>query len=326
MFEALGIAPADERVYTALVGTPELSPEDLARELGLTAEQVGASLGRLAGRQMVHPADDGSGRFSPAPPDVSIAALVNERQRELDKVLLGVPDLLTRYHQAVARNDPSSRIEVVTGSVGMRARFAEHMAAAQSEVAIFDRDNNNQMMPGYAEEIDDEAPALRRGVACRVVYDLASVAERDRLNAIRRLAELGEQARVVPRLPMKLVIFDRKMALLPLAHATNATWSVAVLAVHASWLLDGLIDLFEDYWERGSALSAALSGGPHDLLSGTERQTLAMLCTGMKDEAIARQLGISPRTLNRRIIRLMTVLGVSSRFQAGIQAARLGLV
>lgn len=69
-----------------------------------------------------------------------------------------------------------------------------------------------------------------------------------------------------------------------------------------------------------------LAPGPAGPLSPSEQETLELRCTGMKDEAIARHLGISPRTLNRRILRLMTVLGVSSRFQAGIQAARLGLV
>lgn len=325
MFEVLNVDPADERVYVTLVGRPELSPAELARDLGLTAEQVSASLARLAERQLVHRAGDDAGWFIPAAPDVSIAALVNERQRDLDKVLLAVPDLLAQYHQAIARNDPASRIEVLTEPKGVHTPFIEHMAAAQSEVMIFDCDNN-ATWPVHADEIEVEAPLLRRGVQCRVIYDLDTVSGGDRLDAIRQLTELGEQSRVVPSLPMKMAIFDRLLALVPLATATNATWSVAVLAVRSSRLLDGLINLFEAYWERGPVLSTALAGSSFDPLSAAEHETLELLCTGMKDEAIARQLGISPRTLNRRIIRLMTVLSVSSRFQAGAQAARLGLV
>lgn len=51
---------------------------------------------------------------------------------------------------------------------------------------------------------------------------------------------------MVPALPMKMVVFDRRLALLPLAAAADADWSVAMLIVHTSRLLDGFINLFED--------------------------------------------------------------------------------
>ena len=46
----------------------------------------------------------------------------------------------------------------------------------------------------------------------------------------------------------------------------------------------------------------------------------------MNDKAIARQLGVSERTAHRRVAGLMTRLGAESRFQAGVQAARNGLM
>ena len=49
-----------------------------------------------------------------------------------------------------------------------------------------------------------------------------------------------------------------------------------------------------------------------------------LLASGRKDEAIARQLGVSGRTLRRRIAEVQDQLGATSRFQAGLQAARRG--
>jgi DNA-binding NarL/FixJ family response regulator len=46
----------------------------------------------------------------------------------------------------------------------------------------------------------------------------------------------------------------------------------------------------------------------------------------MTDEAIARELGISVRTLGRRTSRLLGGLGARTRFQAGMQAGHRGLV
>jgi len=50
------------------------------------------------------------------------------------------------------------------------------------------------------------------------------------------------------------------------------------------------------------------------------------MAVGMKDEAIARQLGMSPRTLRRRSQELLAELGAGNRFQAGVEAARRGWI
>ena len=51
---------------------------------------------------------------------------------------------------------------------------------------------------------------------------------------------------------------------------------------------------------------------------------LALLVTGVPDVVIARQLGLSYRTFQRRLHELMGRLGAETRFQAGIRAVQLG--
>jgi len=51
---------------------------------------------------------------------------------------------------------------------------------------------------------------------------------------------------------------------------------------------------------------------------------LALLSRGFKDEAIARYLGWSLRTVRRRVARLMDELGAKTRFQLGAEAVRAG--
>jgi DNA-binding NarL/FixJ family response regulator len=55
-------------------------------------------------------------------------------------------------------------------------------------------------------------------------------------------------------------------------------------------------------------------------------EILEGLMLGSKDEAMARQLGVSLRTVRRRVADLMTELGATTRFQAGMEAVRRGLV
>ena len=51
-----------------------------------------------------------------------------------------------------------------------------------------------------------------------------------------------------------------------------------------------------------------------------------MLGAGLKDEAIARYLGCSLRTVRRRIAALMDRHGADTRFQLGLAVAQGGLL
>ena len=51
---------------------------------------------------------------------------------------------------------------------------------------------------------------------------------------------------------------------------------------------------------------------------------LELMAAGLKDEIVARRLGLSTRTLRRRIAGVMRELGADTRFQAGCEAVRRG--
>jgi DNA-binding NarL/FixJ family response regulator len=56
------------------------------------------------------------------------------------------------------------------------------------------------------------------------------------------------------------------------------------------------------------------------------RHLLRLMRTGAIDETIARELGVSLRTVHRRITRLQNLLGARSRFQLGVIACERGWV
>lgn len=56
------------------------------------------------------------------------------------------------------------------------------------------------------------------------------------------------------------------------------------------------------------------------------QRLLRLMRTGAIDETIARELGVSLRTVHRRITRLQNLLGVRSRFQLGVTACERGWV
>lgn len=90
-------------------------------------------------------------------------------------------------------------------------------------------------------------------------------------------------------------------------------------------LLDALLALFESHWEQATPVRLR----PDDTLvaeglDDSERFLLSLLVAGVPDKSIASQLGISRRTVQRRLDRMMALAGVDTRTGLAYQAAKRG--
>jgi DNA-binding CsgD family transcriptional regulator len=218
--------------------------------------------------------------------------------------------------------DSTALIEVVTGRDGVARCGQQLFKRAEWEIRGIDA-------PPYAQASDggrvSSASALAgRNVRSRFIH------ARDTLSRPGVVARLevditaGEDIRFLPEAPMKLIIADDQAALIPLL-ATPQVLDACIL-VRPSALLDALSALFESLWEQAQLYIPVrpVAIGPNDIISNEERRIISLLAMGMSDETISRQLGISHRTVQRRVQALLVRLGAASRCQAGVLAASRG--
>lgn len=119
--------------------------------------------------------------------------------------------------------------------------------------------------------------------------------------------------------PTKMMLADDRIGVIPLRTTPYEVASGVV--VHPSGLLEALGSLFEVLWAHSQPLA-----GPADVPDPDDARLLALLTTGLTDQVMARQLGISLRTFQRRLRTLMERVGVTTRFQLGARAAAQGWV
>ena len=153
------------------------------------------------------------------------------------------------------------------------------------------------------------------------MYSATGLEDPKILSRAFRMVEPGEQAPVLPSVPLKLLVVDGCRALLPLT-ASAAGGYCAVVVWHSA-VTEALQKLFELAWQQAAPLGQAVDDGG---LSESERTLTRLLAAGMKDEAVARHLGVSLRTLRRRVSELQERLGAASRFQLGMRASQRGWV
>jgi DNA-binding CsgD family transcriptional regulator len=304
----LGVGPAEQAAYELLI---EHSPAHL-RELAQVwtrSEDLPAVLSTLEELGMVSaaPGPPGEGvRYAAIAPAVALRSLLLDSVEHLEATRRHVVVLDAAYRARPVEHEQSTPVEVVTGRA-VRQRLTQLHRLARHQVRSLDR------YPYLDASEDDGVPD--RGLAQRTVYDRSSLNHPDALVVVERRIRAGEQARILPQLAVTLHIADDRLAVLPVTELT-------ALVVHPSALLDALIKLFEGLWQRAVPMRSPLDLSARSQRSIADAQRLVtLLLSGVTDAAIARQLGLSHRTVQRRVAALMAEMGTHTRFQAGVQAA-----
>jgi len=131
-------------------------------------------------------------------------------------------------------------------------------------------------------------------------------------------------------------VADRSVALVPLSDgAHSGAGGPVAMYVRAPGLIRLLIGLFESVWERAVPVRlVSADGTPADGTRATgieaegspteptdlDLRILSLLMLGSTDAAIAKQLGLGLRTVQRRVAHMMELAGVSTRLQLGWHA------
>jgi sugar-specific transcriptional regulator TrmB len=318
MLEALGITEAEESVYRLILERPGSTLKDLIEESPFGTPELRKHVEILKERGLVAPSADRPPRLLPAPPEAALEILVLERQEQLEAVRVHAAELANLVRAGLQRARPGELVEVITGLPAVGERFAQIQRSAKQELLIFDK-------PPYAWSGGLNTPELEllaRGIECRTVYDRSSLELPGRPDVIARYVEQGENARVFDGIPVKLAIVDRRVGLIPLNIAEPGR--EGAIQVHASALLDALAMFFEVIWERAVPIQAVDEGRETHETASEHARVLEMLALGLKDRTVARELGVSERTLDRRISEILDALGARTRFQAGLLAAQQG--
>ncbi|UNO41649.1 helix-turn-helix transcriptional regulator [Streptomyces sp. MST-110588] len=334
MLVALGLKSIHESVYQAMLKHDTWGVAELAAHLAFTEDEVRAALDALFELRLIRESFDAPGRLRAVDAGTALRALL-DRQHE---------ELLRRQRQAADRHAAIARMiaqaaahawdhgaalpaggaapggtEQLLGMDAVQQRLEQLAEEAAEEILTF--------MPGGAQSaaaLDaarrNDARVLARGVSMRTVGLDSLRQDPPTLAHARWLTGRGAAFRTVAALPPRMIVADRRAALVPLDPADTRK---GVLYVTCPGVIASLTALFLQVWEHATSLGAD-APAPRPGLSDTERDLLHLIGQGYTDEAAATRLHISPRTARRMMAAIMERLGARSRFEAGLKAAREG--
>jgi DNA-binding Lrp family transcriptional regulator len=317
----LGFSAPQEEVYRLLLRHSGRTVSELGALLGMPAEELRDQLARFAGAGVVHLHGD---VVEALPPADALSRLVEEESRrlqsrgtQLEAVRRMLPSLSAEHLTATAPRGEAVTLELVDGDD--LAQLVRSLSAASTGDLLWLRPDQWKVPEGA--QVDDWVKDLMRsGRRSRAIYPARVLEEAPEM--IRSRAEAGEHVRILAEVPCRLAIMGSSAALLT-ERFGKASDRRLVIRQHA--LVGTLTLLFESLWEKAMSVPG-LDGQRFTEGAGDQRLLLGQLAGGAKDEQIARALGLSVRTVRRRVAELLADLGADSRFQAGVEAVRRGWI
>jgi len=106
------------------------------------------------------------------------------------------------------------------------------------------------------EQEDEEFKLLKRGGSCKDIYELEELKEVDwLLSSVKKSLRLGQQARVVKKLPIKMLVFDQEKVMFALEQPVPTANELTMIYIEHKQLAEACSMLFYYLWDQGIDIS-----------------------------------------------------------------------
>ncbi|MFD3722721.1 LuxR C-terminal-related transcriptional regulator [Streptomyces sp. NPDC058674] len=304
-----------------------LNVEEAAHDLALDAKEVQQAAASLRARHLLRPlpGDAAHERLVPVAPESAAAIMFTTAEAELrgqlariDKLKGDFDVLGSLYAETQRSRRRHTPIQEVHGLESATELLENAISACQVEVLTCER--GRYLPPGRMEQANERDLALaRRGIQMRTLYQHSARHAAATQDYVSHLASSGGQVRTLPELFGTLTVVDRKVAFIPRADEHEG-----VVVVQDPSTVSYLCAVFDHSWVQATPLNPGHFGTPA-IKTEAAQAIVRLLTEGMKDEMIARRLGMSLRTCRKHIADVMESFRAESRFQLGyLIRARLG--
>ncbi|MFF7970789.1 LuxR C-terminal-related transcriptional regulator [Streptomyces sp. NPDC007905] len=318
-----------QELYRIALEDASWHPENVIGERGWSDAEFADAIQLLNRLRLLVSAPDSGNGWTALSPDTALRNLLVEEEQHTAGLLSSVQRtrsaltrILTDFQPVHARELLPVRMEVVTGAANVSAVLEDVSRRVEEEVLSL---HPGRALPAQMVEsgLERDLAVIGRGVRMRTIHLGSAAAVPHMASYLRRLSAAGAQVRTAHTLPLRLIVVDSSTALVPAP--PSAIGEITAVILRGETLVGVFREIFEHCWAAANVLTDA-TAGPDGAWrpEGRHLELLRMLAGGLTDEAMARKLGVSERTIRRPVSELTERLGAASRFQAGACAVRLG--
>lgn len=246
----------EARLYVALIRRDGSTPADLARVTRVPRPRVYDVVDSLVAKGLaVHRPGHAAG-YVAVDPRQAMAQLVEVQAQRLEMVRAdaqaAVNELAPSFAEGNRHRDPLDYIEVIRDRDALTRRFDQLQTTVEHEFLAFSKE---PAVVSVEQNVVGMEMAATHDV--RNIYELSLLHDPERRAGVHRFVELGEQARFVETLPLKLAVIDERVVMFALPDPIAGRDDLTSVVIEHPDLAAALKIAFEAVWTSALTIDRA---------------------------------------------------------------------
>ena len=264
---SLGLTSYEAKAYLALVRRESATAAEVARLGDVPRQRIYDVLASLVDKGLASTRPGDVVKYVAIAPELALERLVSDQRHQLAdlerQTAALIEELRPAFHAGKEQINPLEYIEVLRDRRAINERFDDLQQGIEHEILVFTK-------PPYATPVQEETIGLEvtQTHRARSVYEFSALEDPAFAEGVRRFIEVGEEARFVPELPLKLVIIDERIVMFGMVDPVAGSSELTMMVVEHPSLAGVLKIAFDAVWEQGLTFDEA-----SELVRSRARQT-----------------------------------------------------
>lgn len=251
----LGFNELECKVYIILLQNQYFTASEISKSAKINRTQIYDILAKLIQRGICTEILGSVKKYTAVEPEKMLEIFEKEIEAKKSTINELYPYLQKIYQQNNEKEDPLDFVKVLRTNKNIHENVMQLVRSARESVLVFNK-------PPYAmspHQNDEEIKSLEQGISHKCVYEVEGNNLSDFIARLRYFSQAGEQIRIVPELPLKMIIIDSSFVIFNMQHNSFSGPHFTAMMIENSDLAKLLIKTFHIFWQEGKTIDELIS-------------------------------------------------------------------
>lgn len=257
-FIEIGLTEREAKVYMTLLSGKMFTVLELQEAVNIPRTKIYEVLNKLVSRNICIEKKLGRNKlYEAVEPKIALERVLDQYKKDLERkeeLINQVSEVFTPIFQnSKSTVNPLEFIDVMKEKSQIHKRYTACVRSTRREMLTFNKgpyacDTSDRL----EEQEEEEFKLLKRGGSCKDIYELKELKEVDwLLSSVKKSLKFGQQARVVKKLPIKMLVFDQEKVMFALEQPVPVQNELTMIYIEHKQLAEACSILFYHLWNQG---------------------------------------------------------------------------
>ncbi len=256
----IGLSEREAKVYKVLLGISEITAAAIPKFTDVPRTKVYEVLNSLIKKgfckEASYPSAGQSGgqTYCAVDPKIALSGWMQIKENQLEELKKANEKLIAIssavYEHSAWRLKDYDFIEVLKGRQEITHRYTELRSGVTSQILEFTKGSYAMSEEEMNREADNNLRLVEAGVQLRVIYEAKELTDFNNPYWHLKNTEIGVEARLVDRVPIKMSLFDNSLIMMLLSDPLIAEPNMTALIIKHPELYSVLKGVFDAHWAQ----------------------------------------------------------------------------